>query len=368
MPLNTTQELIDDIRDGKMVIIMDDEDRENEGDFIIAASHCSAEHINFMAKHGRGLICLTLTEERCELLKLPLMVSDTRYTHGTNFTLSIEATEGVTTGISAADRARTVAAAVAPDATPDDITRPGHIFPLMAQPGGVLTRAGHTEAGCDFARLAGLEAAAVIVEILKDDGTMARRPDLEQIAKQFDLKIGTIADLIRFRIENEKTVERAASSILPTEFGDFQLHAYRDAIHGDVHMAMVKGEIENERATLVRVHIHNPFEDLTASIRKDAGWPLRDALKRVSEAGEGVVVVLNNQIDGGDLVSEVLRYSNSEEETPKRSDYSSMDWRQIGLGAQILTDCGVRKMRVMSNPRKYHAISGFGLEVVEYVN
>ena len=367
MPLNSTQELVNDIRDGKMIIIMDDEDRENEGDFIIAAAHCNAEHINFMSKNGRGLICLTVTEERCRLLNLPLMVQDTRYTDRTNFTVSIEAASGVTTGISAADRARTVEAAVAPDAGPADLTQPGHIFPLMAQSGGVLTRAGHTEAGCDFARSAGLEPAAVIVEILKDDGSMARRPDLEKIAQEFDLKIGTIADLIRFRIENEKTVERAAMSVLPTEFGDFTLYAYEDAIHGDVHMAMVKGEIDPERPTLVRVHVYNPFEDLTASTRKDTGWPLRDALKRVSEAGEGVVVVLGNQINSEDLVRQVMRYSESENGSAPRRENNPMDWRQFGLGAQILADVGVRKMRVMSNPRKYHAISGFGLEVVEYV-
>lgn len=367
MALNSTQELVDDIRAGKMIIIMDDEGRENEGDFIIAAAHCNAEHINFMSKNGRGLICLTLTEERCGLLNLPLMVQDTRYTHRTNFTVSIEAASGVTTGISAADRARTVEAAVAPNACPADLTQPGHIFPLMAQSGGVLTRAGHTEAGCDFARSAGLEPAAVIVEILNDDGSMARRPDLEKIAQEFALKIGTIADLIRFRILNEKTIERAATSVLPTEFGDFTLYAYEDAIHGDVHMAMVKGEIDPERPTLVRVHIYNPFEDLTASIRKDTGWPLRDALKRVSEAGEGVVVVLGNQINNEDLMRQLMRYNESENGSAPRRESNPMDWRQIGLGAQILADVGVRKMRVMSNPRKYHAISGFGLEIVEYV-
>ena len=367
MTLNSAQELIDDIRAGRMIVIMDDEDRENEGDFILAASHCTPEHINFMTKYGRGLICLTLTEDRCRRLNLPLMVQDTRYTNRTNFTLSIEAAEGVTTGISAADRARTVRAAVAADAVAADLVQPGHIFPLMAQSGGVLTRAGHTEAGCDFARLAGLEPAAVIVEILNDDGSMARRADLERIAAEHNLKIGTIADLIHFRIANEKTVERAADSVLPTEFGDFHLYAYQDSIHGDLHMALVKGTIAAERPTLVRVHIYNPFEDLTASIRKDAGWPLRDALKRVGEAGEGVVVVLSNQVNNLDLVREVTRYSESEDGVPQRRETNPMDWRQIGLGAQILADLGVKKMRVMSNPRKYHAISGFGLEVVEYV-
>lgn len=370
MALNTTQEIIDDLRAGRMVIMMDDEDRENEGDFVIAAAHCTAEHVNFMARHGRGLICLTMTEARCRRLNLPLMVQETYYTHRTNFTVSIEAAEGVTTGISAADRARTVQAAVASDARPSDIVQPGHIFPLMAQQGGVLTRAGHTEAGCDLAALAGLEPASVIVEILNDDGTMARRPQLEKIAAQHNMKIGTIADLIRYRIENEKTVERVAETGLPTEFGEFRLLAYRDAIHRDLHLAMVKGDISPERPTLVRVHIYNPIQDLTASVRKDAGWPLRDALRRVAEAGEGVVIVLGNQVDNDEVVRQIFRYANNEEvlrQAPKAGAVTA-DFRQIGLGAQILGDLGVRKMRVMSNPRRYHALSGFGLEVVEYVS
>ncbi len=369
MKLNSTEELVADIREGKMIIIMDDEDRENEGDFIIAAEHCTAETINFMSKHGRGLICLTLTGDRCKKLNLGLMVRDTQATHSTNFTLSIEAATGVTTGISASDRARTIEAAVSKDATADDITQPGHIFPLMAQSGGVLTRAGHTEAGCDFARCAGLEPAAVIVEILNDDGTMARRPDLEKIAASFGLKIGTIADLIKYRVQNEKTVYRSATSVLPTEFGEFTLYAFKDALQGDMHMAMVKGDISKDRPTLVRVHIANPLDDLTASIRAEAGWPLRDALRRVSEAGEGVVVILNNQVETADLIDEVVRYSDKNDVSPHSlgKEGKPMKWRQIGLGAQILADVGVRKMRVMSNPRKYHALSGFGLEVVEYV-
>lgn len=370
MELNSAEELIQDISEGKMIVIMDDEDRENEGDFIIAAEHCTSETINFMSKHGRGLICLTLTSARCKKLNLGLMVRDTQAMHSTNFTVSIEASSGVTTGISAGDRARTVEAAVSKDATADDITQPGHIFPLMAQSGGVLTRAGHTEAGCDFARCAELEPAAVIVEILNDDGTMARRSDLEKIASEFGLKIGTIADLIKYRVQNEKTVYRSATNILPTEFGDFTLHAFKDAIQGDLHMAMVKGDISKERPTLVRVHIANPLDDLTASVREDAGWPLRDALRRVSEAGEGVVVILNNQIESADLVDEVVRYSETDAATgvSLKKEARPMKWRQIGLGAQILADVGVRKMRVMSNPRKYHALSGFGLEVVEYVS
>ena len=369
MSLNSTEEIIDDMRAGRMVIIIDDEDRENEGDFVLAASHTTPEHVNFMARYGRGLICLTLTDARCRQLNLPLMVQNTFYTHRTNFTVSIEAAEGVTTGISAADRARTILAAVAPDARPPDLVQPGHIFPLMAQPGGVLTRAGHTEAGCDLARLAGLEPASMIVEILKDDGTMARRPDLEAIAEQHGLKMGTIADLIHYRIQNEKTVVHAADSTLATEFGDFRLHVYTDSIHGGLHLAMVKGDLDPERPTLVRVHIYNPLDDLTASVREDAGWPLRDALQRVAKADEGVVVILGKQVDNEELVRQVQRYADENEQIRQpRRDHGFMDWRQVGLGAQILADLGVRKMRVMSNPRKYHALSGFGLEIVEYVN
>ena len=367
--LNSTEELIQDIRDGKMIIIMDDEDRENEGDFIVAAEHCTAETVNFMSKHGRGLICLTLTDEKCKQLSLGLMVRDTQAQHSTNFTLSIEAAEGVTTGISAADRARTIQAAVAMDASPTDIIQPGHIFPLMAQSGGVLTRAGHTEAGCDFSRCAGVDPSAVIVEILNDDGSMARRPDLEKIALEFDMKIGTIADLIKYRVQNEKTVHREAVSTLPTEFGDFTLYTYQDELRGDLHMALVKGTIKPDTLTLERVHIANPFADLTATTRKEAGWPLRDVLRRVSEEGEGVVVILNNQIESSDLLEEVIRYSELgiEADVSHKKEVKPMKFRQIGLGAQILSDVGVRKMRVMSSPRKYHALSGFGLEVIEYV-
>jgi 3,4-dihydroxy 2-butanone 4-phosphate synthase/GTP cyclohydrolase II len=361
MALNSIEEIIDDLRD--------DEDRENEGDFVIAATHATADDVNFMAKYGRGLICLTLTENRCRQLNLPLMVQDTLYSHQTNFTVSIEAAEGVTTGISAADRARTIQAAVKSDASPQDLTQPGHIFPLMAQSGGVLTRAGHTEAGCDLPRLAGLVPASVIVEILNDDGTMARRPDLEVIATELGLKIGTIADLIRFRIENEKTVARVAEAVLATEFGDFRLITYRDDLRGDIHFAMVRGTIDADKPTLVRVHISNPLEDLTGSIRDDGGWPLRDALRRVADAESGVVVVLRNQISGDELIQQVQRYSEdaTEEVIPGHDQRTMGDWRQVGLGAQILADTGVKKMLVMSNPRKYHAISGFGLEVVEYV-
>ena len=267
MQLNTPAEIIEDIRQGKMVILMDDEDRENEGDVLMAAEYVTPEAINFMATHARGLICLTLTSKRCKQLDLPLMVDANKSPFSTNFTLSIEAAEGVTTGISAADRARTVKAAVARDARPSDIVQPGHIFPLMAQDGGVLVRAGHTEAGCDLARLAGLEPAAVIVEILNEDGTMARRPDLEIFAKKHGVKIGTIADLIEYRNLNETTIEQVARCQLPTEVGDFQLVTFKDTIDNQLHFALIKGDIDPEQPTLVRVHLHDTFSDLLMAIR-----------------------------------------------------------------------------------------------------
>ncbi|KHD07183.1 3,4-dihydroxy-2-butanone 4-phosphate synthase [Candidatus Thiomargarita nelsonii] len=367
MSLNNIKEIIADIQQGKMVILMDDEDRENEGDLIMAASQVQAKDINFMARYGRGLICLTLTKERCQQLQLPLMVNENNAAHTTNFTVSIEAAKGVTTGISAADRAVTIRAAVAPNAKPSDLVQPGHIFPLMAQQGGVLRRAGHTEAACDLARLAGLDAAAVIVEILNEDGTMARRPDLESFAEQHDLKIGTIADLIHFRVEHEKTVERVANCDWPTKFGDFQLFAYQDTIDQVLHFALVKGKIQTNEPVLVRVHIHNSLCDLTATIREECGWPLRDALRRVAEEETGIVVILH-QPDERELLLNQIRHccrQDKGEELPAQP--STHDLRTHGLGAQILSDLGVTKMRVLSAPKKIHALSGFGLEVVDYV-
>ncbi len=366
MALNTTKELIEDFRQGKMVILMDDEDRENEGDLIIAANMVQAEDINFMARFGRGLICLTLTEQRCEQLNLPLMVTDNNEAHATNFTVSIEAAKGVTTGISAADRAVTVQAAVAENAKPSDIVQPGHIFPLMAQPGGVLTRAGHTEAGCDLARLAGKEPAAVIVEILNEDGSMARRPDLELFAKEHNLKIGTIADLIEYRLHNEKSVVHVAESSLPTEFGNFQLHAFRNAHDGSAHLALVKGEIDSDKPVLVRVHVENSICDFFASKRADCGWPLHDAMKRVAEEGTGVVVILRPGNDES-IFSQVSRYSKEDNNEDIPHVEHKDDLRTFGVGAQILAELGVRHMRVLSAPKKMHALSGFGLDVVEYV-
>ena len=368
MSLNSTEEIIEDLRLGRMVIIMDDEDRENEGDLLLAADKVTPEAINFMARFGRGLICLTLSKERCQRLRLPLMVSHNSAAHTTAFTVSIEAAEGVTTGISAADRATTVRAAVAPEAQPRDLVQPGHIFPLMAQPGGVLVRAGHTEAGCDLARLAGLEPAAVIVEILNEDGSMARRPDLECFAETHGLKIGTIADLIHYRVRHEKAVRRECECELPTELGDFRILAYRDTIDDDLHLALTLGEISPERPTLVRVHLQNTLCDLFATRHSGCGWPLRDVMRQVAEAGEGAIVVLRNRDRVEDVLAKLKDFElqDAEERIPvRRQDRSEL--RTYGIGAQILADIGVRKMRVMSAPKSMHGISGFDLEVVEYV-
>lgn len=362
MKLNSTKEIIADIKAGKMVIIMDDEDRENEGDILMAAEAVTADDINFMAKYGRGLICLTLSEQRCVQLRLPLMVGDNKAQMETNFTVSIEAAEGVTTGISAADRATTVLAAVKKGAGPEDIVQPGHIFPVMARKGGVLIRAGHTEAGCDLARLAGFEAAAVIVEILNDDGSMARRGDLESFAKQHDLKIGTIEDLIRYRIENEHSVERIIESRFPTDVGDFELYAFEDSIAQELHFALVKGNIDPEQAILVRVHVQNTLTDALLGTA-GRGWPLRDAMQTIDSAGQGVIVFLRQAETPKDMVAKI--------ESIVRDDVShdedqTDDLRTYGIGAQILANLGVRKMNLLSAPKKFHGLAGFGLEVVEY--
>ena len=362
MKLNSIEEIIEDFRQGKMVIIMDDEDRENEGDLVMAGTHATADDVNFMARYGRGLICLTLTSERCNQLRLPLMVGGTDVMSSTNFTLSIEAAEGVTTGISAADRAVTIAAAVKNDARPEDIVQPGHIFPLMAQPGGVLSRAGHTEAGCDLAALAGLEPTSVIVEILNDDGSMARRPDLEKFAKQHGLKIGTIEDLISYRIKNEKTVERVAESNFPTAYGDFRLHAFQNVVDGGVHFALVKGEISGDEPVLVRVHVMDTLVDVFGSALSKS-WPLNDAIKRVSEAEKGVVVILRKADEEKSMLQWMARHPATADDI---EDYPS-DLRTDGVGAQILMDVGVKKMRLMTAPKVIHGLAGFGLEVVEYV-
>jgi 3,4-dihydroxy 2-butanone 4-phosphate synthase/GTP cyclohydrolase II len=365
-PFSSIEEVIADIRAGKMVIIVDDENRENEGDLIMAAAKVESEHINYMARYGRGLICLTLTRDRCKQLRLPLMVTDTDKTLSTNFTLSIEAAEGITTGISAHDRARTIRAAVAPEAAPEDLRQPGHVFPLMAQPGGVLTRAGHTEAGCDLARLAGIEPAATIVEILNDDGTMARRPELEIFARKHDLKIASIADLIRYRLEKEKSVERISEQKVTTEFGEFLLISYEDHISSNVHVALVKGDVTTSEPVLVRVHVQDTLGDVLGVETKPHGWPLRSAMQRVAEEGRGVVVVLRYPESPRHFVNAVNALRTPVDEIGGKRDGGSV-LRTYGTGSQIVHDLGVTRMRVLSAPKQMHAISGFGLEIVEYI-
>ena len=349
-----------------MVILMDDEDRENEGDFVLAADCVRPEDINFMATYGRGLICLPLSKEHCRQLNLPLMARNTYSGMSTNFTVSIEAADGVTTGISAADRSTTIKKAVATDAKPSDLVQPGHIFPLMAHPGGVLSRAGHTEAGCDLARLAGYSTAAVIVEILNDDGTMARRADLEKLAVKFNLKIGTIADLIRYRTQNEKTIERVSESEFISEYGKFHLYTYMDRLKNDLHFALVRGEIEPSKPIPVRVHIANPLFDLTGNSMR-SNWPIQNVMERLSKEDNGVVVILCNQLDPETILDQI-RMVDETVQTSSEVKTSSREFRTIGLGSQILSDLGVKKMIVMSSPKRYHAISGFGLEIVDYMH
>ncbi len=366
--MNTIEEIIDDLRLGKMVIIMDDEDRENEGDLVMAAAFTRPEDINFMARYGRGLICLTLTSERCQQLRLPLMVNENKTPHSTNFTVSIEAATGVTTGISAADRARTVQAAVAPHAKADDLVQPGHIFPLMAQAGGVLNRAGHTEAGCDLARLAGVEPAAVIVEILNEDGSMARRADLEIFAEQHHLKIGTIADLIHYRIQHENTLERISECAYPTEFGDFRLYAYQDRNDNNLHLALVMGQVSGDEPVLVRVHARNLLDDVFSSKRSDCNVPIRLAMQKIAAEGVGVLVIIR-QNETNKALAELI-HSYQLQDNGIAGDihaFDVADWRTTGTGARILSDLGVRKLKVLGAQKKYVALSGFNLEVAEHV-
>lgn len=366
MKLNTVEEIIEDIRQGKMVILMDDEDRENEGDLVIAAECVRTEDINFMAKNARGLICLTLGRERCDFLNLRPMVNKNATQFHTNFTASIEAATGVTTGISAADRARTIRVAVARDTKPDDIVQPGHVFPIMAQPGGVLQRAGHTEAGCDLARLAGFSPAAAIVEIMNEDGTMARRPDLEKFAEQHGLKIGTIVDLIHYRIANERTVSRKDSHSVHTEHGEFTLHTFSDHIMGGTHIALTMGEVSAEEPTLVRVHIANTLRDVCDVVNPVwPSWSFSTALARIAKEGRGVAVLLSGD-EYAENINETLVAAFGDEAGAPRQNRKGNDLT-IGTGSQILRDLGVGKMRLLSYPARFHAISGFDLEVVDFV-
>ncbi|HEY0181078.1 MAG TPA: bifunctional 3,4-dihydroxy-2-butanone-4-phosphate synthase/GTP cyclohydrolase II [Dokdonella sp.] len=362
MSFATIPELVEEIRAGRMVVVVDDEDRENEGDLIMAAEKVRPEDVNFMAREGRGLICLPMTRERCRRLGLKPMVDTNTSPHHTNFTVSIEAAEGVTTGISAHDRAHTIRTAVREDARPELIVQPGHVFPLAAQPGGVLARAGHTEAACDLAALAGLEPAGVLVEVLNDDGTMARRPELEAFAARHGLKIGTIADLIRYRLETEKTVERALEREVDTEFGPFRLVAYRDRISALPHFALVRGRVDDGEPVLTRVHVRDTLTDVLHLREADCGLSVTAALRRVAEADRGAVVVLS-AADEAARALERLQHA-----PPAAAGEAGYDGRQHGLGAQILADLGVRRLLVLGTPRRFLALGGFGLEIAGYAD
>ena len=357
--ISPVAEIVAEIRAGRIVILVDDEDRENEGDLVFAAEFVSAEKINFLAKHGRGLICMPITEEHAARLGLRPMVEQNRSRHGTNFTVSIEAAEGIATGISAHDRALTIKVAASPDARPEHIVQPGHVFPLIAQPGGVLVRAGHTEACCDFARLAGLAPAAVLCEIMRDDGSMARLPDLMDFAAEHELKIGTIADLIEYRSRNESLIQRTLERDIETAWGRFHLVAYRDLALGAIHLALVLGSPSRERDTLVRVHEPLSLVDLLDTGTSTHSWGVGEALTAIREAGCGAMVLLNCT-----QTAQALANRLADARAPSER---SVDLRVYGIGAQILRDLGIGRMRLMAAPRKMPSMAGFGLEVTGYI-
>jgi 3,4-dihydroxy 2-butanone 4-phosphate synthase/GTP cyclohydrolase II len=367
--LASTEEIIAELRAGRMVILVDEEDRENEGDLVLAADHVSAEAVNFMAKHGRGLICLTLTRERCQQLNLPLMVRDNGTSMGTNFTVSIEAASGVTTGISAADRALTIKTAVASNAKPSDLVQPGHVFPLMAQPGGVLIRSGHTEAGCDLAAMAGCSPTSVICEIMKDDGSMARLPDLLEFAKEHQLKIGSIADLIQYRSQHESIVVREGVREFITPWGKFEGIIYRDTPSSCIHIALVNGRPSEAEETLVRVHEPVTVLDFLDANVSTHSWPLAQALQQLAAAPAGVAVLLNAAgiaaPNDADWLAQFQKLNQSKEEVIKPLARKT-DFRSYGIGAQILKDIGVGKMRLLANPSPVPSLSGYKLEVTGY--
>ena len=361
MTLCSISEAIEDLQAGRMIILVDDPDRENEGDVVMLAEHVTPEAINFMAKEARGLICMPLDGESCDRLGLDSQAQRNTNQHETAFTISIEAAKGVTTGISAADRSKTIEVAARADCKPEDLARPGHVFPLRAKDGGVLVRGGQTEGSVDLAKLAGARPAAVICEIMNDDGSMSRRPELEEFAKQHDIKIGTIADLIHYRLLNERTVERVDEQVLSSELGQFNLVAYRDRTEDLVHLALTLGTIEPEEPTLVRVHNVDPLRDLF--LVPEAGrWSLQEAMRRVAAEGRGVVLMLGNQVDSAALLEHVSNLGTGNAAARRPSTYNT-----VGAGSQILRDLGVRKMRLLSSPMKFNAISGFDLEVVEYL-
>jgi 3,4-dihydroxy 2-butanone 4-phosphate synthase / GTP cyclohydrolase II len=369
MPTSTIQEIIADIRAGRMVILMDDEDRENEGDLIIAAEAVTPEHITFFATHACGLICLPITEERARRLSLPLMVQKNQSQHETNFTVSIDAATLPAAGITSIGRAATVRAAVAANATAGDIVQPGHIFPLVAKPGGVLTRAGHTEAGCDLARLAGFEPAALIVEIVNEDGTMARRPQLEEYATRHGLRIGTIADLIAYRALHDQTVQRLEEKTIETAFGEFRLLSYRDLIDGRLHFALVKGELDVSEPTLVRVHVLNVLRDLFRAERPGhpRSWSLHEAMARIAKEGSGVLVLVSRHESTAEISEQLQVFPDIPERRGSTSEQGQQFWRVNGTGSQILKDLGVERMRLLNTPTRFSAISGFHLEITEFV-
>jgi 3,4-dihydroxy 2-butanone 4-phosphate synthase/GTP cyclohydrolase II len=365
MSISSTQEIVAELRAGRMVILVDEEDRENEGDLVLAADFVTPEAINFMVKHARGLVCLTLTEQRCQQLDLSMMTARNGTSFGTNFTVSIEAAEGVTTGISAADRAKTIQVAVAKNAAPSDIVQPGHIFPLKAQAGGVLMRAGHTEAGCDLTEMAGLTPASVICEIMKDDGTMARLPDLLEFAREHNLKIGTIADLIHYRSQNECLVERIAERPMNTLFGEFRLIAFRDKPSGSAHLAMVHGDLAPNLECLVRVHQPVSILDLLESQATTHSWTMASAMQAIKQSERGVMVLLNCEESAEQLFAQFAALDTPEVRHKGRA--ASMDLRTYGIGAQILKDLGVGKMQLLASPRKMPSMTGFDLEVSGYL-
>jgi len=361
--ISPVEDIVAEMRAGRMVVLIDEEDRENEGDLVLAADHVTAEAINFMARHARGLICLTLSREMCERLQLPPMVARNGAKHSTAFTVSIEAAEGVTTGISAADRARTVQAAVAPNALASDLVQPGHIFPLQAVDGGVLMRAGHTEAGCDLASMAGCSPAAVICEVMNDDGTMARLPDLQLFAAHHGLKIGTIADLIEHRSRHDSLVEKIGSRPMQTAFGDFIAHAYKDTPSGSLHLALVKGQWAPEDSVAVRVHEPLSVLDVLELNRSMHSWGLDSSLRHIEREGRGVIVLLNC----GESAAELLAQFEGTARAAQAPERGRMDLRTYGIGAQILRDCGVQKMQLMGHPRRMPSMAGYGLETTCYL-
>jgi 3,4-dihydroxy 2-butanone 4-phosphate synthase/GTP cyclohydrolase II len=373
LDFNSVEEAVEDIRQGRIVIVVDDEDRENEGDLTVAAAKVTPETINFMARYGRGLICLAMTGERLDELHIPMMVGENTSKFGTAFTVSIEARHGVTTGISAADRAKTILTAIDPATRPSDLARPGHVFPLRARPGGVLMRAGQTEASVDLARLAGLYPAGVICEVMNEDGTMARVPQLMQVARQLEIKIVTVADIIAYRLKNETFVKQVAEAAFPTEFGDFRIMVFENLLDRDHHIALVKGAVDSDTSVMVRVHSQSTVADVFHSLRSGERNELRTALKMIQDAGRGVLVYLRQEEKGGNLVDEIRSYAIQDSGTDKTgkappSD-SNIDLRTYGIGAQILRALGVRRIRLLTNhPKKIVGLQGYGITVIDQVH